>query len=87
MRKRPLLWFACVFLSGLAFERYRSVDLVLVVLAFIGMEVYFGVKHKTIWKAAGRSLILLSAFLLGMWHMEEGENFRSEEHTSELQSR
>ena len=77
MRKRPLLWFACVFLCGLAFERYRSIGLLFVPLAFMGVEIYFGVRYKTIWNAAGRSLILLSAFLLGIWHMEEGECFRA----------
>jgi len=76
MRKRPLLWFACVFFSGLAFERYKSIYLMLIPCSFIVVEIYYGVKRKTIYKAAGRSLILLSAFLLGIWHMEEGENFR-----------
>lgn len=77
MRKRPLLWFACVFLSGLAFERYESMGLLLIPLLVIGEEIYFGVKHKANWKVAGRSLILLSAFLLGMWHMEAEESFRT----------
>ena len=76
MRKRPLLWFACVFLSGLAYARYKNTVLFLVLLVFIAIEIYYGANHKRIVKTAGRSVILLSAFLLGVTHMTLEEAFR-----------
>ncbi len=86
MRKRPLLWFACVFLSGLAYGRYSWIALPCVPMCFIGIEIYYGAKYKTIYKAAGRSIILLSAFLLGMTHIQKEEAFR-ETYMSVLESR
>lgn len=76
MRKRPLLWFACVFLSGLAFERYKLYSLIFALIVCIGVEIYYGAKYKVFWKGAVRSFVLLSAFLLGMAHMRIKENFR-----------
>ena len=63
MRKRPLLWFACVFLCGLAFERYGNIFAFFACVLCIGIEVYHGVRQKIVWKLAGRSIVLLSVFL------------------------
>lgn len=76
MRKRPLFLFACVFLNGLAYQRYGHIGLLVFLIVVLLYEVYFGIKHKNIKKAAGRSGILLSAFLLGMIHMYKEEDFR-----------
>lgn len=76
MRKRPLFLFACVFLIGLAYQRYQHLGLLVVFVLVLLYEMYFGIKHKNIKKAAGRSAILLSAFLLGMIHMYKEEDFR-----------
>lgn len=76
MRKRPLFLFACVFLNGLAYQRYGHIGLLVFLIVVLLYEVYFGIKHKNIKKAAGRSAILLSAFLLGMIHMYKEEDFR-----------
>lgn len=77
MRKRPLLWFACVFLCGLAFGKYENIFMFYAFLLCIGIEIYHGVRHSNVWKLAGRSIVLLSVFLLGMWHMKTEENFRA----------
>lgn len=76
MRKRPCLLFACIFLTGIVYERYRWNGLWLVPLAVLLEEVFRGIKH-TRWKQmAGRSLVLLSAFFLGVSHMQKEETFR-----------
>lgn len=76
MRKRPVAYAACVFLTGLVYQRYQAKILVVVLLLLIGWEIWSGRKTKKILKIAGRSLILLSAFLLGIYHMQSEEVFR-----------
>ncbi len=100
MRKRPLLFFACVFLTGLAYERYRVMWLLLIPAALLlqeallayqayrrrhqmdvpktcrrgrTMDVPRSIRNS---KCAGRSIILLSAFLLGMAKMHQEQEFR-----------
>lgn len=68
MRKRPLLLCACVFLTGLVYQRYCLKLIVVSVILFLIKEWYFGRK--------GRSVILLSIFLLGVFHMQREESFR-----------
>lgn len=68
MRKRPLLLCACVFLTGLVYQRYCLKLIVVSVILFLIKEWCFGRK--------GRSVILLSIFLLGVFHMQREESFR-----------
>lgn len=104
MRKRPCLLFACIFLTGLAFQRYQWSILWVIPMIFLAMEIYHGVKTFDVFKSsknasdeqrnvaagfvcgatyrifgrmAGRSVLLLSAFFLGMWHMKTEEDFRN----------
>ena len=77
MRKRPLAYIACVFLTGLVYKRYQINLLLLVIVGVIIWEIYVGRQARNVLKIAGRSTVLLSAFLLGIWHMEEGECFRA----------
>ena len=84
MRKRPLLWFACSFILGLAFQRYGELILLCMWLICLFTEVSIGLQHKSYGKMAGRSLCLLSAFILGMAHMEREELFR-ENYLSQIQ--
>ena len=77
MRKRPLLLLACVFLTGLAYQRYSIKQLLLVVIAAILMEYWKGRQSKKFWKTAGRSVVLLSAFLIGILHMRQETEFRA----------
>lgn len=76
MRKRPCLLFACMFLTGIAFQRYEWKALLLLVFGFLTLEIYWGVTCKKVKQMAGRSLLLLSAFFLGMSHMKSQEEFR-----------
>lgn len=76
MRKRPLAYVACVFLAGLACWRYEAEVLWLVLGLLIFWEIWLGAKTKKVLKTAGRSFILLSAFLLGILWMQREENFR-----------
>ena len=77
MRKRPCLLFACVFLTGIVFQRYRWNGLWLLPIAFLLIELFYGIRNiKHLKRAAGRSVILLSAFFLGMHHMKSQEEFR-----------
>ncbi len=75
MRKRPLLLCACVFLTGLACQRYETRALLIIPTVFMLGEIYHGRKNKK--KMTGRSLLLLSVFLLGLGRMEKEENFRN----------
>jgi len=77
MRKRPLLLCACVFLSGLVCQRYDNLLFIIVLLGTMVTEIIIGINHKRIKSTAGRSIVLLSAFLLGMIHMQGEENFRN----------
>ena len=77
MRKRPLLLYACVFLTGLVFQRYDTKCLLLVILLAIVLECYRGRQSKKFKKAAGRSIVLLSAFLIGVFHMRQEMGFRA----------
>ena len=76
MRKRPLFLIACVFLTGLAYQRYHAGVLWIFLIGILGVEVFCGFKHNTRKLMAGRSIILLSAFLIGMVHMQKEEGFR-----------
>lgn len=104
MRKRPCLLFACIFLTGIVFQRYEWKLLYLVIMCFLIMEVYYGIcdgcfgkqsirkgqkferncsfkklchSYKYLGRIAGRSILLLSAFFLGMSHMKSEETFRN----------
>ena len=103
MRKRPCLLFACIFLTGIVFQRYEWKILYFVIVCFLIMEVHYGIdgcfrKHsmqkrqdagrnlsfknllhsyRHLGKIAGRSLLILSAFFLGMSHMKSEEAFRN----------
>lgn len=77
MRKRPLLLCACVFLAGLAYYRYHRPEITILLVIWIGYEWYCGVKSKRKKLAAGRSIILLSAFILGSIHMASEMAFRN----------
>lgn len=77
MRKRPLLLFACMFLTGLAYQRYENPWLICILLWSVVQEFYHGISKK-MWKSiAGRSVFLLSAFLFGILHMQGEEAFRN----------
>ena len=76
MRKRPLVYLACVFLTGLVYQRYQIKTVAVVGLLLILYEWYAGRKAKIMLKTAGRSLVLLSAFLLGVFHMQSEVSFR-----------
>lgn len=77
MRKRPLMLIACVFLTGLVYQRYSLKLMVAVGGWLIFREWYYGRHTKNFIKIAGRSLLLLSAFLLGIFHMQQEEEFRA----------
>lgn len=76
MRKRPLLLIACVFLTGLVCQKYSFVEIALIVGVLILEELWIGRKNRKIRIAAGRSLLLLSAFLFGIFHMRQEQEFR-----------
>ena len=88
MRKRPCMLFACIFLTGIVFQRYDWKWLCLVPFVFLILEIYYGVNFYMdkqgnnsgilIWRRiVGRSLVLLSAFFLGISHMKSEEDFRN----------
>lgn len=77
MRKRPLLLLACVFLTGIAYQRYFIPQLWLVLLVVIVWDWKKSRQFKKIWKRAGRSILLLSAFLIGIFQMQQEETFRA----------
>lgn len=77
MRKRPLLLIACVFLTGLAYQKYSWKVLTVAGLLPIVWECWIGRTTKKFWKTAGRSMVLLSAFLLGVFHMQQEIDFRT----------
>ena len=77
MRKRPLMLIASVFLTGLAYQRYSVKLFVLAVGISIVWELWIGRKTKEFRKAAGRSVLLLSAFLLGIFIMQRETSFRT----------
>ena len=76
MRKRPLFYIACVFLTGLAFQRYKSILLLFLLIGVLSVEVFYGIKHGNRKQIAGRSMVLLSAFLIAMVHMQSEIAFR-----------
>lgn len=100
IRKRPCLFSACVFLTGLIYEKYQMPAILLIPLCLWVMELMVLIRtyihspqcdrnkrnghvnnkmHETsrAWKGfAGRSILLLSAFLIGMSHMQSEEAFR-----------
>ena len=77
MRKRPLFLSACVFLAGLVCCKYRSMILIIVLGAWLCYECFCGIRSKRIKIAAGRSVLLLSAFILGNMHMQNELDFRN----------
>lgn len=76
MRKRPLAYIACVFLTGLCYQKYQIRLLILVLAGVMLWEIWSGRKAKNFRKMAGRSMALLSAFLLGIFHMYHEEAYR-----------
>jgi len=76
MRKRPLMLIACVFLAGLAYQKYSFKILAVAGLLLILQEFWIGWKRKKFRNVAGRSMVLLSAFLLGSFHMQREITFR-----------
>ena len=95
MRKRPCLLFACIFLTGIVFQRYDWSCWWVVPLIVLSSEIYYGLSYNArirvqwkndrtishvfqLWRRiAGRSLVLLSAFFLGINHMKSQEDFRN----------
>lgn len=71
------MYLACVFLTGLAYQRYSIKALALVCSVFIIWEIRSGRKSRKVRMIAGRSILLLSAFFLGIFHMQKEEAFRS----------
>lgn len=76
MRKRPLLAIACVFLTGLAWQRYQTAVILLFPVALFVEELFWGVRCKKWKRWAVRSILLLAAFFLGVWNMQKEETFR-----------
>lgn len=76
MRKRPCVFIACVFLTGLLYQRYDSAAWVGIFSLLLMWDIICGVKSKRFKMTAGRSIVLLSAFLIGAGHMQMEENFR-----------
>lgn len=77
MRKRPLMLLACVFLTGLVYQKYSLKGMAVIVLFWLLVELWIGRQTKNYVKAAGRSIVLLSAFLLGIFHMRQEMEFRA----------
>ncbi len=76
MRKRPLFIYACVFLTGVVCWRFEKPVMILLLFIWLGYEWIRLIPHKKIKLAAGRSVILLSAFVLGNLHMQNEMVFR-----------
>ncbi len=76
MRKRPLFLYACVFLAGMVCYRYEKPFLWGVFIIWLGYEVFRLLPYKRVRLAAGRSVLLLSAFILGNMHMQNEMAFR-----------
>ncbi len=76
MRKRPLFLCACVFLTGLVCYRCHRMEMIGLILLWLIYEWICGIRHHRIRLAAGRSMILLSAFILGNMHMHSELAFR-----------
>ena len=77
MRKRPLMLIACVFLAGLVYQKYSLKIMLVVGTLLVFREGYYGRRTKRYLQTAGRSILLLSAFLLGIFHMQQEEAFRA----------
>ena len=77
MRKRPLMLLACVFLTGLVYQKYSLKGMAVIVLFGLLAELWYGRQTKNYIKVAGRSIVLLSAFLLGIFHMRQEMEFRA----------
>lgn len=77
MRKRPLMLMACVFLAGVIYQKYSWWSMIAMVLLFLLREIWIGRKTGAFRKSAGRSMVLLSAFLLGVFHMQAETEFRA----------
>lgn len=82
MRKRPCLLFACIFLTGITCFKYSWKLLRLMPIFALFAEVYYGSRlkisrRKMMRRIAGRSVILLSAFFLGINTIKSQEEFRS----------
>ena len=77
MRKRPLMLIACVFLAGLVYQKYSLKIMLVVGTLLVFREGYYGRRTKRYLQTAGRSILLLSAFLFGIFHMQQEESFRA----------
>ncbi len=71
------MYLACVFLTGLAYQRFSIRWSAIISAIFILLEWWIGSRTESFKKAAGRSIILLSAFFLGIFHMQRAEDFRA----------
>ena len=78
MRKRPLFLCACVFLAGLVCYRYRHYELCFLILGWCIYELHCFRRYKKRMLLAGRCVLLLSAFLLGIFHMASEMAFRED---------
>ena len=78
MRKRPLFLCACVFLAGLVCYRYRHYELCFLILGWCIYERHCLRRYKKRMLLAGRCVLLLSAFLLGIFHMASEMAFRED---------
>ena len=76
MRKRPLFLCACVFLAGLVCYKYHRLEMIGFIIVWLIYEWFCGIRHHRIKLAAGRSIFLLSAFILGNMHMFTEMSFR-----------
>lgn len=77
MRKRPLFLVACVFLTGVAYGRFQRMELPILLSVWLIYELYRGLATGRMGQWAGRSVFLLSAFLLGSMHMNSELAFRN----------
>ncbi len=78
MRKRPLLCMACFFLLGILWKVNGTIAYPVGMLAFL----LYGVnrlRRQRCWlRLIGRSLLLLSLFMAGYFHMNQNLAFRQE---------
>lgn len=76
MRKRPLFLYACVFLAGVVCRRYEKPVMIIFLIIWLGYEGLRLIPHGKIKLAAGRSILLLSVFILGNLHVQNEMLFR-----------
>lgn len=83
MRKRPLFLYACVFSAGILYARFEVSWMIALFIIWLGYEWYISLRTGCVKHAAGRSVLLLSAFLLGAVHTQQEMSFR-EKYLSEV---